>query len=333
MNKTWQLDLIGNKVSYDNNGVVDNRVYNETHQLNSTSAGQDYTYDKRGNQTGSTSSNSSSDENQEQNTRVWDIDGHLASVSEAGQLKASYTYDALGRRIKKTLYDSEGNVSKKRLYIRSGQRVLEEYKSDGESTSIDKRYVYGAYVDEVIYAIHGANQELYYHSDRQYNIRSLTDWKGRAVEYYDYSPYGDRIINTRWYGKNRSTSAYGNAIGFTGRHLDSETDLYYFRARYYDTKQGRFISRDPAGYVDGLGLYNGYFASRFMMDPSGRNCSGLPSGSREICECLCSSGRDNCKDECNRVHCPGTTAAESCITFTCLRNFNSCIDTCENRIN
>ena len=143
----------------------------------------------------------------------------------------------------------------------------------------------------------------------------------------------EQTINTRWHGKNRSTSAYGNAIGFTGRHLDSETDLYYFRARYYDTEQGRFISRDPAGYVDGMGLYNGYFASRFMMDPSGRNCSGLPSGSQEICECLCRSGRNNCKDECNRVHCPGTIEAANCINFTCVRNFNACIDTCKNRKN
>ena len=32
---------------------------------------------------------------------------------------------------------------------------------------------------------------------------------------------------------------------------------------------GRFISRDPLGYVDGMGLYNGYFAARFALDPSG----------------------------------------------------------------
>ena len=89
----------------------------------------------------------------------------------------------------------------------------------------------------------------------------------------------NKLINTRWHGKNRSTSAYGNALGFTGRHLDSETGLYYFRARYYDTEQGRFISRDPAGYVDGLGLYNGYFATRFMMDPSGlANCPNVEFG-------------------------------------------------------
>ena len=32
---------------------------------------------------------------------------------------------------------------------------------------------------------------------------------------------------------------------------------------------GRFISRDPLGYVDGMGLYNGYFAEVFGVDPSG----------------------------------------------------------------
>ena len=42
----------------------------------------------------------------------------------------------------------------------------------------------------------------------------------------------------------------------------------YFRARYFDTDQGRFINRDPLGYVDGMGLYNGYFIPRGL-DPFG----------------------------------------------------------------
>ena len=42
-----------------------------------------------------------------------------------------------------------------------------------------------------------------------------------------------------------------------------------YRARYFDTNLGRFISRDPLGYVDGMGLYNGYFAQKFGMDPKG----------------------------------------------------------------
>jgi RHS repeat-associated protein len=36
-----------------------------------------------------------------------------------------------------------------------------------------------------------------------------------------------------------------------GRELDRETGLYYYRARYYDPKVGRFISEDPIGFSAG----------------------------------------------------------------------------------
>ncbi len=45
-------------------------------------------------------------------------------------------------------------------------------------------------------------------------------------------------------------SAIGNPSMFTARELDEETGLYYFRARYYDSAKGRFLERDPEGYVD-----------------------------------------------------------------------------------
>lgn len=39
--------------------------------------------------------------------------------------------------------------------------------------------------------------------------------------------------------------------------------------RMFDPEVGRFISRDPLGYVDGESLYNAYFAERFALDPMG----------------------------------------------------------------
>ena len=57
-------------------------------------------------------------------------------------------------------------------------------------------------------------------------------------------------------------------FGFTGYKLDAETALYAARNRMYSAKLGRFISRDPIGYVDGMSNYDGYFAGNGV-DPYG----------------------------------------------------------------
>jgi RHS repeat-associated protein len=42
-----------------------------------------------------------------------------------------------------------------------------------------------------------------------------------------------------------NVSDVGNAYTYTGRQFDSETGLYYYRARYYQAQLGRFVRRDP----------------------------------------------------------------------------------------
>ena len=56
-------------------------------------------------------------------------------------------------------------------------------------------------------------------------------------------------------GNEISESSIGNPYGFTGRRFDKETGLWYYRNRMYSANLGRFMQRDPAGYVDGLNLY------------------------------------------------------------------------------
>ena len=57
---------------------------------------------------------------------------------------------------------------------------------------------------------------------------------------------------------------------FTGREWDPETGLYYYRARYYDPVQGRFIAADPVGFGAGPNFY-AYVGNRpaSTIDPSG----------------------------------------------------------------
>jgi len=78
-----------------------------------------------------------------------------------------------------------------------------------------------------------------------------------------------------------------NPYYFTGRRLDSYVrdedgtitghvaepllTLYHYRAREYDARHGRFLQRDPAGYVDGMNLYQ-YAGSNptAKADPTGK---------------------------------------------------------------
>jgi hypothetical protein len=59
--------------------------------------------------------------------------------------------------------------------------------------------------------------------------------------------------------------------------FNPETGLYTARFRHHSPRLGRFIQRDPAGFVDGMSLHAGYFASHGRVDPL-----GLVSGVRRI---------------------------------------------------
>ena len=149
----------------------------------------------------------------------------------------------------------------------SGDFAAHEIALIGKFSLVDV----GTYIDDVVCKVEdnaGSPTELYYHTDRQFNVRGLTDTNGDVVELYAYTVYGKQTVMDAT-GVVHAGSDFDNLYGFTGRYKDSETGLWYFRARYFDDELGRFISRDPLGFVDGFGLYNGYFASGFGLDPSG----------------------------------------------------------------
>ncbi|MFH1847522.1 MAG: RHS repeat-associated core domain-containing protein, partial [Candidatus Omnitrophota bacterium] len=72
---------------------------------------------------------------------------------------------------------------------------------------------------------------------------------------YSYDIYGKVTIRNAQ-NEILTESTVGNRYFFTGRELDEETGLYYYRNRYYDPETGRFITPDPIGYAGGINLYS-----------------------------------------------------------------------------
>lgn len=156
-----------------------------------------------------------------------------------GPITVSFKYDALGRRISKTLEIYKYKRTTEYLY--DGQDVAAEYVNG----VLDKRYVHGLGTDEHLALVTGG-QSYYYHADGLGSITRITDSAKKVVQSYAYDSFG------------QITSALGNLdqpYTFTGRELNREMRLYYYRARYYDPAVGRFIGKDPIREAGGINFY------------------------------------------------------------------------------
>lgn len=128
-------------------------------------------------------------------------------------------------------------------------------------------FVHGAgYLDEVV-CFERDGQRYYLHPNRVWSPLAATSNTGQVVERYTFDAYGRRnVVSSGRPAGDRSL--IGNAVGFTGHRFDSALGLYYARNRMYSAFLGRFVSRDPSGYIDGWSLYRAYFCPNGM-DPYG----------------------------------------------------------------
>jgi RHS repeat-associated protein len=186
-----------------------------------------------------------------------------------------YTYDAMGRRAGKVV--SNGGLPNLAVlngitrFLYDGQQCVEERDGTGVTT---KQYSWGQYIDELVqmktYASSGpqplAAGVYYLLSDLLYRSVALTDSSGNVVEAYDTDAYGKTILFSSpgtdgvWFTDDDVQAEYtASRYVFTGREHDPESQIYFYRARYYHPQLGRFVGRDPSGYMGGLNLYEYVF--------------------------------------------------------------------------
>jgi RHS repeat-associated protein len=152
-------------------------------------------------------------------------------------LKFGYSYDGLDRRIA-VIVNSDTTT-----YIYDDQNFLLEHNG---SDSVGASYVNGLQIDQPL-EVTRRDSSYYYHTDRLGSIIGLTDENGNLVQDFSYGSFG-KIVN-------KKTDKYFSPFAYTSREWERGSEQYFYRARYYDSNVGRFLSLDPLGFVDGINLF------------------------------------------------------------------------------
>jgi len=171
--------------------------------------------------------------------------GRLWKVYEGGQLKATYTYNAMGQRTRKVTaqgttvyhYDLSGNL-------------IEETTDTGTA---QRDYVYmGSTPVAQIDINAGVDTLTYLHTDHLGTPRRATSETGAVVWSWDSDAFGKTVPNQD--PDNDGVSTIIN-LRFAGQYYDAETGLHYNYYRYYDPSIGRYVSSDLIGLLGGLNTF------------------------------------------------------------------------------
>jgi len=252
-NLTYTYDNNSNILTETRNSITTTYTYDELDRLKTANYGDNntimYYYDTCGNRVKEIHSTGLI------KTFNYDKSNRLKSVSENGIIIDNYEYNAAGALISHNsdtyIYDDWD-----RLSLATIDGITHSYKYDinGLRTEKgDKKYIVDAngnviaeqngntttaqnvYINSQIMSRKIGNQWYFYLKNAHGDIIGMADSNGNVVNTYDYDAWGN-IIN--------QTETVENPVKYAGEYYDSELEQYYLRARYYDSKIGRFTSLD-----------------------------------------------------------------------------------------
>jgi RHS repeat-associated protein len=181
---------------------------------------------------------------------VYDPEHRPVSITAASGA-TSFVYDGNGKRVKKIVGSSTT------VYIGN------LYECTGSACS---KYIFAGDQRIALKSV-GTTDVRYFHTDHLGSSSVVTDQAGALYQNLAYYPYGETRVNSL-------APAAGVFYKYTGQMLDDSTGLYFYGARYYDPKVGRFISADSIVQS----MRNPQFLNRYsyvmnnpikLIDPSG----------------------------------------------------------------
>jgi len=170
-----------------------------------------------------------------------------------------FVYDAIGRRLSKIVNGTQ------ELYLYHGTEELGSFEINGTPKDLK---IPGIYRQPIAIELQG--QTFASILDYRGNVRCLIDSKGQVSATHNYTAFGEELTPI--------TSPF-NPWRYSAKRLDQELGLYNFGKRVYDPILARWITTDPAGFIDGINLY-AYLSNDPLssFDPDGRFALALTLG-------------------------------------------------------
>jgi RHS repeat-associated protein len=243
-NESYTLDDVGNRAASHHGSSYSYQPFNRLVTANSNT----YAYNANGNLTSKTDASGSW-------TYTWGYEDRLKQASKSGGVTVTYSFDALGRRVQRT--SSAGGTTK---FVYDGGDVVRDL--DGAGTTIAD-YLNLPGIDNKLRQTVGGSSS-YFVTDHLGTTRAFADTSGNVTSSLGYDSYG-----------NITSGSAATRYTYTGREMDADAGLMYYRARWYDPQQGSFISEDPIGFEGGFNLYT-YVENNPVndMDPFGLEGTG-----------------------------------------------------------
>ena len=221
---TYSYDPVGNRLTKAHRGVTTTYAYNNRDMLLSEWDGSDstrYSYDSAGRTLTKVDAGGTTH-------YFWEDEDRLDSL-HTPSTGVKYAYDADGRRVK----EAAGGTVKQYLIdplLPYGQVIAQ---TDG-SDALVAEYIYG--IDRVSQRRSGTSRYLL--ADGLGSIRMLTDSIGAVTDSNYYTAFGEDLYHS---------GSTVNDFKYVGEQLDPNSGFYYNRARWMDSRVGRFVSVDPFG--------------------------------------------------------------------------------------
>lgn len=260
-NESYTYDDVGNRTASHLGSSYTYQPFNRLVSANGTS----FAYDTNGNQISKTDPGASW-------TYSWDYENRLKQASLSGGVFIIYSYDALGRRVQST---STAIGTTKFVY--DGPDVLHDLNVNLGTIA---NYLNGPGIDNKLRET-VAGTPSYFLTDHLGTSRALTDTSGSVTASLAYDAYG-----------NMTGGSASTRYTYTGREADLEIGLMYYRARWYNSQQARFLAEDPIGLTADINFYS-YVTNNPVnfSDPSGlermqaHHLRARTPSPRENCNC------------------------------------------------